>query len=324
MNHQNRGYLYTYDDFLTLIKDGHITGLPKKQLLSLLNPASFDLPLGDTVYILPPNHAAKLWSGVSPKKVLDSLESHMYEKRALTHIVTDPRFSYVIPCPITFRFTGRGRIRGLTNPKSSHARIFTDPRMIFEQSTITDEFSTTGPRIVKPWFVIEPKFINIALKQGMPVSQLRVSCGQDAKLTASEIREIHAKTPIFFEMYRGSYRPLADLDIDENNDVRLRLNLTSRNAKQHLDSIKLHPQKGYLLESIEFVKVPEQLSIQMTQYTSSSVRVITHKGGFFDPGFCGTVVAEVELLEQSPRVLMDKTVLFSMGLFWHKKPTSVS
>jgi deoxycytidine triphosphate deaminase len=220
------------------------------------------------------------------------------------------------------------------SPKSTSARTFKNVRVFFEGRSRFDivDNMRDDDVIVRPWILLDPNHSAYEIQKDSSLTQLRIGNGLDSKLTAREILDAHTGSistngyGIFNLFSNGKLVPLDNLEryIDQNNNVSLRLNLHSRDGVVKQEKIGIEQGVGYLVESVEYVCVPPNISLEMIQSTSGGLRVTTHKGGYFDPGFKGTVVGEVELAdEQTNRCLHHKEQVFAFALQRHREPTTM-
>ena len=329
----NRGFLFAAQDFEEWVKVGKIVGIDPSKMSEQITSASVDLRISNEAWIVEREIATSLRWARDIRSELKSLPASKCKHitfNAEKPCIIEPGFSYIVPCNEIihldkFQKGDLSTKQIVTNsPKSTSARKFEDVRVFFEGRSQFDETHNVKdkPVIVKPWILLDPTHFRSYLYPGLDLTQLRISQGVDTKLSAQEILEEHKKYGIVNIIdEKGNITPIETLDIDPNNNIRIRLNLRSRDGKKFAEKITIHPKQGYLLESKEYLRVPSHLSLEMIQYSASAIRTITHKGGYFDPGFEGTVIGEVESVEDVSRDVHDGEHIYLFAVHRHREPT---
>jgi dCTP deaminase len=292
------------------IKDGWITASDGSSIPDQnIQPASLDLRLGSVAYrlrcsFLPDN-----------EPVEEALRRYKADERAPLRqagMILEPNRAYLIP--LVERLALPDWVRARANPKSSTGRLDIFTRVISDNNFMFDRVPAgyKGPLYLE---VISHTF-PIRVAPGMALNQLRLIVG-NTTLTDDQILELHKETPLLFR--NGIARDPSQVLVSDGLLVGLDLgrpggqevvgysakydtkvidlsNVDSYAARSYWDDvlsepsergarIVLHPDKFYLLLSLDNIKIPPGYAAEMTAYDPTNGELRTHYAGFFDPGF---------------------------------------
>ena len=266
-------------------------------------PASLDLRLGETAYIL---QCSFLPSPGTLSKKLDELTIGTIDIR--DGAILERNRPYLIPLLESLKLPPG--IRARTNPKSSTGRLDIFTRVI---TNSTDRFDDIADGYEGPMYLeVFSRSFSIKVQTRLSLNQIRLFKG-DSRCSPSEIQSLHQRQPIIFPK-KGQTGQFTSISAD--NSVGLSVDLSGaeggigyrakKNSKlldlsktnsydpgdfwepvfaDRGQSLILEPEEFYLLSSSESVCIPPELAAEMTAYDASSGEIRTHYAGFFDPGF---------------------------------------
>ena len=267
-----------------------------------IQPASLDLRLGDVAY--------RLRSSFLPgdRSVLDSLGDHQIgpEIDLSDGAVLERNQPYLIPLMESLDLPHR--VRAKTNPKSSTGRLDIFTRVIVDNGPgfdrIPEQYS--GPMYLE---VVSRSF-TVQVTQGICLNQIRLVNGSN-QISNSDLQRRHARRPLLYrpgfskepsDVSHGVFLTV-DLSGDADNKVGYRAKknsvLLDLSPNTHYAvgdfwepvisgpgrRLILEPEEFYLLVSVEYVSIHQELAAEMTAYDPTSGELRTHYAGFFDPGF---------------------------------------
>lgn len=292
------------------IKDGWITASDDSTIPDAnIQPASLDLRLGTVAYrlrcsFLPDN-----------EPVEEALRRYKADERVALRqsgMILEPNRAYLIP--LVEKLALPEWVRARANPKSSTGRLDIFTRVISDKNFMFDRVPPGyhGPLYLE---VISHTF-PIRVQPGMALNQLRLIVGNTV-LSDEQILDLHRETPLLFR--NGKPRDTSEVLVGDGLLVGLDLgrpggqevvgysakydtkvidlsNVDSYPARSYWDDvlsetsehgarIVLHPDKFYLLLSLDNIKIPPGYAAEMTAYDPTNGELRTHYAGFFDPGF---------------------------------------
>ena len=202
-------------------------------------------------------------------------------------------------------------LRGRFNPRSSTGRCDIFTRVLCEGHARFDE-APPGYR-GRIWIEIAPLSFPVRLARGDRLAQLRLARGQ-AALSTAELRALYQRTPLCFDASGTRALPLADVGIDEEGGLALRVGLAGREpagwrAGAHTDVVEfaregahsvhdfwepvharngrciLEPGSFYVFASRERLRVPPEFAAEMLPVDVGIGELRNNYAGFFDNGF---------------------------------------
>jgi dCTP deaminase len=268
-----------------------------------VSPASLDLRLG-------PN-AWRIRAGFLPSDV--SIEQRVNElalsRQSLEGdgAVLERGLAYLVPLEEELALPTD--LRGRFNPRSSTGRCDICTRILCDRHPRFDE---APPGYAgRLWIEIAPLSFPVRLKRGDRLAQLRLSRG-NAALSESELRAVHAQTPLCFE----GARALTDdeIQIDADGGLAVSVGLIGRDpigwrAGANTEPVEfaregahdpidfwepLHARDGrailapgsfYIFASQERLRIPPDLAAEMLPIDVGVGELRNNYAGFFDNGF---------------------------------------
>lgn len=276
-----------------------------------ISPASLDLRLGRFAWRI----RAGFLPGVEP--IETRVEELALSKLDLEHdgAVLERGLAYLVPLEEELALPSD--LRGRFNPRSSTGRCDIFTRILCDGHARFDE--TPAGYAGRLWIEIAPLSFPVRLRRGDRLAQLRLTRG-NAALSADELREIHARTPL---VHDGA-RPLAakEVEIDEEGGLALSVGLRGREpsgwrAATHTELVEfskegahdpleywepvrahdgraiLAPGSFYIFASRERLRIPPDLAAEMLPIDVGIGELRNNYAGFFDNGF-GWSDAKVE------------------------------
>ena len=200
-------------------------------------------------------------------------------------------------------------VRGRFNPRSSTGRCDIFTRILCDRHPRFDE-TPAGYR-GRLWIEIAPLSFPVRLKRGDRLAQLRLTRG-NAALSAEELREVYARTPLCFEGTRAL--GANEVEIDDEGGLALSVGLHGREpcgwrAASHTELVEfsrenahdpldyweavhardgraiLAPGSFYIFASRERLRVPPELAAEMLPIDVGIGELRNNYAGFFDNGF---------------------------------------
>jgi len=259
-----------------------------------IQPASFDLRLGNTAYRVRASFLAG--SGNTVAERLDDFKMH--EINLQNGAVLEKGCVYVVPLMESLALPEY--INAVANAKSSTGRLDLFIRCITDHGIEFDriEKGYSGPLFAE----ISPRSFSVLVKPGMRLNQIRFREGKSV-LSDDELSQMHDNI--------GLVDSPAQIDqgLGFSVDLDLPNGLVGYRAKPHtglinLDNINyyniddywepvfahnkriiLDPGAFYILVSREAVHIPPECAAEMAPYLAMVGEFRVHYAGFFDPGF---------------------------------------
>jgi dCTP deaminase len=161
------------------------------------------------------------------------------------------------------------------------------------------------------WIEIAPLSFPVRLRRGDRLAQIRLSRG-NAALSASELRAVHARTPLVYDGARAL--SAGEVEIDEEGGLALSVGLIGRDpcgwrAASHTDLVEfsreavhdpldywepvrahegraiLAPGSFYIFASRERLRIPPEYAAEMLPIDVGIGELRNNYAGFFDNGF---------------------------------------
>lgn len=291
-------------DIVEMVKD-RIIWSPFTITDSQLQPASFDLRLGEKVY--------RVQCSFLPGKetVCAKLDRYSIHSRSLIDgEILEPGVVYIVP--LMEQLNLPQGIRGKANPRSTTGRLDIFTRVITDHNDRFDEIEDNynGPLYLE----IISRTFPIRVARGMSLSQIRFMRG-NPRCSDEDILNLYDHDgPLLYE--GDTVIGFGDLVLKEGLFLRVSLSgiegtdVVGYKAKRHCKLIDLSRSRHYdvlefwepvtkdksgqlileknefyLLTSKEKVRVPPKYAAEMVAYEQPSGELRTHYAGFFDPGF---------------------------------------
>jgi dCTP deaminase len=268
-----------------------------------ISPASLDLRLGPVAW--------RIRAGFLPSR--DSIENRVREL-ALSRVslegeggVLERGLAYLVPLEEELALSPD--LRGRFNPRSSTGRCDIFTRILCDGHPRFDE--TPPGYHGRLWLEIAPLSFPVRLKRGDRLAQLRLSRA-NAALSADELREVYARTPLCFDGARAIGSD--EVEIDEEGGLALSVGLSGREpagwrAGTHTELVEfaregahdpldfwepvhahdgraiLAPGSFYIFASHERLRVPPDLAAEMLPIDVGIGELRNNYAGFFDNGF---------------------------------------
>ena len=271
-----------------------------------IQPASFDLTLGDRVYRTSSSFLPKTDETI--EEILEQRTLYDFELKPGT--ILEPNSSYIIPLA-EYVDLAPG-IYAYANPKSLIGRVGLFVRLLCDK---TSRFDYIPPGYKGPLYLeVIPLDFVVKVNPALSCNQIRIRTTKQYKVRESELRLAHAKHGILFNQ-AGISMTQDDLIIRDGG-LMLTVDLESRDVigfRAKHDTIRaidlgkineyapsnfwepiVRPESGelvlvpgnfYLLASKERISFPPQFAGEMASYDASSGEMRSHYAGFFDPGF---------------------------------------
>lgn len=262
-----------------------------------IQPASLDLRLGSTAYLVPASFLPGKAATVEERVRSLTLETVNIENGA--HL----RKGRVYLVQLQEYVNLKKRVSGVANPKSSTGRLDVFARLITDGAT---QFDTVPEMYKGPlWLEIAPRSFGVFVRRGTRLGQLRLKSGSPRTGNAP-IKRLNEEANIV----RGSdVRDGAlTLSVDLRGDPVTRIiGYKAKPTDQFIDVDKvnhydrdefwepvLSPDKGglvlethdfHILATKEFVAIPHDQAGDMVAYDTVVGEFRVHYAGFFDPGF---------------------------------------
>jgi dCTP deaminase len=268
-----------------------------------VSPASVDLRLGKTAWRI----RAGFLPGTAP--IETRVEELAVSKLDLEGdgAVFERGLAYLVPLEEELALPDDVRAR--FNPRSSTGRCDIFTRILCDGHPRFDE----APNGYKGrlWIEIAPLSFPVRLRRGDRLAQIRLSRG-NAALSASELRAVHARTPLVYDGARAL--SAGEVEIDEEGGLALSVGLIGRDpcgwrAASHTDLVEfsreavhdpldywepvrahegraiLAPGSFYIFASRERLRIPPEYAAEMLPIDVGIGELRNNYAGFFDNGF---------------------------------------
>ncbi len=205
----------------------------------------------------------------------------------------------------------RSSVYGYTNPKSTSGRLRVHVRLLVDGVSRYDSLPRNdGNREL--WVSIIPQAMPVIMSEGEKLNQLRLFT-EDTRFDEFNLEVSMARHSLLFDR-DGKEIKYRDIKVsDEDGSVLLTLDLSlvevgwesfgsarvlDMNKRDHYsplgffeplvakyESIKLRKGGFYILQSLEYVRVPPELACEMVPMDERSGDFRSHEAGFIDPGW---------------------------------------
>jgi len=322
-------------DLLQLVESGHVYLLEEGKenhgkLKRLIQPASIDLPIGGTCYLMRDKvlpHRRSIRSILNEK---DCFLEKVTIEAANDSVLLLKGQTYLFPC---VKLDLGGNLRGSLSPKSSIGRVDLMVRGIFDECGLYDTVAGKG----ELWLEVSPRSFNVRVHSLQTLSQLMIFTTDapsqvDSPLSINSMMEM----PLCYDRYG---EPIVEEAQIHRGALVLSLNLMKGKTDSACDdvlgyealptskvidlncvathdateffrpipcnhAVTLEKDKFYILATKEKVSIPVHLSAEMVPFSQHVGELRAHYAGFFDPGFGfgenGEIKGTVGVLEVRP------------------------
>jgi dCTP deaminase len=291
-----------------------------------VQPASIDIPLGSTAYLvtqkfLPFSSDVASLAKSLAIEVLDLSKGAVFLRGQ----------TYLVKC-IDLDLPSDLHVR--VSPKSSIGRIDVLVRAVADRNGLYDRV-LEGYR-GELWLEVTPNSYNIRVEQGIALSQLRVVRGRGS-IEQRTFLFNERKEPVKHEWFSAG-KALLHLSVSGHvgyegvftNEV---LDLSHRDADpkvffRRIDTdhkITLEKDRFYILTTKEYISIPPDLSGEMVPFFHLVGELRVHYAGFFDPGF-GYPDPNIGVLEVRPQetlTVYDGQPICLMELYPHARKVAI-
>jgi dCTP deaminase len=288
-----------------MIDFGQILGVEHKHV----NPASLNLPLSEEMWrierFILPNHGEKI----------GNLLRTRYQGRP--HNFSHPLeigVQYLIRIKTTLAL--RDGEYGFFNPRSTTGRTFLSVRVVADGVPRYDSLPKDFDGDI--WLLVKNDIFSCLLLEDDELVQLRLF-NSDTRLDEKSLSSLYKEKPLLFSAKNEpiAYSDLAVRDNDGSLVMTLsipkghagwRTKFTSKpvkfskknSARDFFDqvitndgTIDLDPRTGLILSTKEVLWVPDNMAAEGVRVDDRSGNFMSHRAGYFDPGFRGTITLEI-------------------------------
>jgi len=316
-----------------------------ESLEAKIQPSSFEPEIAGEVFVI--KAGAGMFRPAAGKQVYRTLLELPRTQRDRFQIDNgyELRKGETLLVPLANRVQLEADERVVSSTKSSFGRVFGNVRFFGDYNPCFDKLSgqySTDP--LQLWLLIQSPVFNLIIHPGLTVNQLRYFTGDDAKMTASEIRELFTTRPFLYEKTKDQEQtparlvmtdaPLLHLDgIGAHTDGVVALR--ARDTAQPLDTRKKAHYKiedyfepllardkpriirgeHYLAASKERLTIPTTVSTEVRRYSGVGITGPKDFAGFVDPNFGGDLVFEIRSDEQADTPLEHGMPICEMDFF---------
>ena len=288
-----------------MIQFGQILGAESRHV----NPASLNLPLSEEMwrierFILP---------GFDEK--IGDLVRTKYQGRP--HSFSHPLevgVQYLVRIKTTLAL--KDKEYGFFNPRSTTGRTFLHVRVVADGVPRYDSLPSDFSGDI--WLLVKNDIFSCLLLEDDELVQLRLF-NSDTRLDEKLLNTMYKEKPLLFS---GKGEPLSYSDLAiRDNDGSLVMTLAipdghagwktrftnkpvkfskKNNAQDFFESvitkdgtIDLDPRTGLILSTKEVLWVPENMAAEGVRVDDRAGNYMSHRAGYFDPGFKGTITLEI-------------------------------
>ena len=254
-------------------------------------------------------------------------------------------FTYLLPLEEKVTIENDEYIK--SSPKSSLGRLFLNTRLAGDFNSSFDELNNhyARGRNIDLWLLVQPLAFNVIINPGQTLNQLRFFKGHGAQLTTPEVIEEFKKNPFLLSRDINNELVPVDPHVSENLFVHLNasgkqtegiVGLRARHNPQPIDlrvsscleaeeffepvkageGITIKKGEYYLLASLELLKIPPHLNVELISHSHSGFEGPLHFAGFVDNGFMGDLVFEVRSDEIAKEMTLEhKTPISTLNVY---------
>ncbi len=321
-------------DIRRLNREGKIIGsLPDK-----LSPSSLDLTLSNEMFIID-THDGGIITPKPNQTVADAMALELPGRLCRTHtmgtegmrLFKDRGFAYLVRLSEKIILEKNEVIR--SSPKSTTGRCFARTRLIADFNPCFEEIagSYCSDTPINMYLLIEPDTFDIVVAPGVQLNQIRFFQNFIKSLNPEELEAEININPLLYDVNNSSvqHKILDFLEMHVDLEGKHTDGVIGFRAKHTLELIDFTKPKNFyniedffeplianrdgsllcrpgdrlLLPTIETLKVPNHLSIEVSRYGNTSVTGPVDYAGFVDNGFEGQLVLEMRIDEQTSRKL---------------------
>lgn len=250
-------------------------------------------------------------------------------------------FTYLLRLEEQIRLEDDEYVKG--SPKSSLGRLFLHTRLLADYNRGFDEIHPHGDGVMDLYVLVQPLVFNVVVAPGYSLNQLRWFEGVGARLEPDSLLERHAEKPVLVRERGGSWSA-ADLTVSDSVYLHLDLRggeddvvgLRAKSTPRPIDirvkdeyavkdffepvssssgEVEVRSKEYYLFGSKEVFSMPDDLSAEAYQYSSTGISGPLHFAGFIDNGFSGNLVFEVRSDEMSNMRIYDGMPISKVDFF---------
>jgi dCTP deaminase len=290
---------------LQMIQSGQIAGVKEKHV----NPASLNLPLSEEMwrierFILP-----------EPGEKISDLIRGKYRGRP--HSFSHPLevgVLYLVRVKIVLTLV-KGEY-GFFNPRSTTGRTFLNVRVVADGVPRYDSLPVDFQGEV--WLLVKNDIFPCLLLEDDELVQLRLFYS-DTRLDEGALRKLYEKKALLSRT-NGKQYSYSDLAIRDNDGslvmtlaipvgvVGWKTKITSKPVKFSKENkasdffekissddgtLDLDSRTGLILPTKEVLWVPENMAAEGVRVDDRAGNYMSHRAGYFDPGFRGTITLEI-------------------------------
>jgi len=314
---------------------------------SKIQPSSFEPTVGDEAFILDAESGFSAQNEEQPVyRRLLQLPRRRRQKIDITGgFELKKGFTYLLPLEEKVTIENDEYIK--SSPKSSLGRLFLNTRLAGDYNSSFDELNNhyARGRTLDLWLLVQPLAFNVIINPGQTLNQLRFFKGHGAQLTTPEVMEEFKKNPFLLSRDINNELVPVDPHVSENLFVHLNasgkqtegiVGLRARHNPQPIDlrvsscleaedffepvkageGITIKKGEYYLLASLEVLKIPPHLNVELISHSHSGFEGPLHFAGFVDNGFMGDLVFEVRSDEIAKEMTLEhKTPISTLNVY---------
>ena len=317
----------------SILENGKFT---EKSLEDRIQPSSFEPQLADEAFILDTETKGifRPQAGESIYRTLLQLPGRQRQKVSIANgFEIKKGFTYLLPLAEKVKLGNELYIK--SSPKSSFGRLFLNTRLLADYNPCYDEIHGCESKMLDLWLLIQPLPFNLIIYPQLSLNQLRFFVGDDAQLTASELKTLFAQSPLL--NYKRGEELFPAIPVITEDGLQIHLDLTGTEtegivalrARHNPNPIDLHKTEAYdaehffepmmskdksitirrgeyyLLSSKEVLTIPADVNVELESHSHIGITGPLHFAGFVDNSFRGDLVFEVRSDEVADMELSD-------------------
>lgn len=338
-------HIWSNVQFEEAIKNGYLKNVKDK---ANIQPASFDLSLGQKAYKIDKSHYNLF--RLSEEIAFTDLvaENNLQEIDISEGFTVKVGQTYLVPVNEYFELPYDVKIKA--SPKSSLGRLFVSLRLISDYSPLYNEAYNTANKKVHFWLLIHPLAFDIVIHPNDTLCQIRVAPDGFEAIQGAKLKNLLDEQPILYnrsDLQKKAPHLVTDslcININlfnENPSVpvaykavrsEIPIDLSRRNfysiedffepifsSKEKI--LKMKYNGYYLIASKELLKVPQDISVELQEHSNIGFEGPFHFAGFIDNGFIGDLVFEIRLDEPYPEfTIFDGMSISKLNIFKTEMP----